>query len=133
MPTEFVPEAKFKKFIPVEGEAFSRFMRLAEQQVASENVHQQEKALEIIRKNAFTMLSLCRVDSDDGEVWKDDDIGQTNLHIADVDGKTLAMCALIALAYDNNFSIATVLTGTKNILKEQSYDRIREYLRQLIQ
>ena len=36
MPTEFVPEAKFKKFIPVEGEAFSRFMRLAEQQVASE-------------------------------------------------------------------------------------------------
>ena len=76
------------------------------------------------------MLSLCRVDSDDGEVWKDDDIGQTNLHIADVQsGKTLAMCALIALAYDNNFSIATVLTGTKNILKEQSYDRIREYLK----
>ena len=116
MSTEFFPESNSSQFTPIEGEAFSEFMKLAEQQVASEDPLQQEKALEIIRKNAFTMLSLCRRNSGEDEERDDNGIGLTNLHVADVQsGKTMAMCALIALAYDNNFSLVTVLTGTKNI------------------
>ena len=132
MSTEFFPESNSSQFTPIEGEAFSEFMKLAEQQVASEDPLQQEKALEIIRKNAFTMLSLCRKNSGEDEERDDNGIGLTNLHVADVQsGKTMAMCALIALAYDNNFSLVTVLTGTKNILKEQSSDRIKEYLNKI--
>ena len=128
MSTEFVPKSNLSQFMPTEGEAFSEFMKLAEKQVASEDHQQQEKALEIIRKNAFCSLYVERIRED--VVWDDDDIG---IYLcADVQsGKTMAMCALIALAYDNNFSLITVLTGTKNILKDQSNDRIKEYLNQI--
>lgn len=44
-------------------------------------------------------------------------------------GKTLSFTALIALAHENEFPLVIVLAGTKNILLEQTTERLRRDLR----
>lgn len=44
-------------------------------------------------------------------------------------GKTLSFTALIALAHENGFPLVIVLAGTKNILLNQTADRLRKDLR----
>ncbi len=44
-------------------------------------------------------------------------------------GKTMSFTALIALAHDNGFPLTIVLAGTKNILLNQTSDRLRKDLK----
>lgn len=44
-------------------------------------------------------------------------------------GKTMSFTALIALAHENGFPLVVVLAGTKNILLNQTADRLRKDLR----
>jgi hypothetical protein len=109
-------------FRPEEGEIFSRFMNYVRH---TEGISDHD-SLNIIRENAFNILSRCSTLSVDGR----NPSRRTNLHIGDVQsGKTLAMCSVIALAYDNNFRMVTILAGTKNILRSQSAERIQQVLR----
>lgn len=41
-------------------------------------------------------------------------------------GKTTYFLSLIAMAFDNGFEIATIFTGTKNNLKDQTYYRVKK-------
>jgi hypothetical protein len=43
-------------------------------------------------------------------------------------GKTLSFMSLLAMAHDNGFGLIVVLTGTKNILSEQSLERLEKSL-----
>lgn len=118
---ELIPEYP-SFFNPEEGETFDRFMHYVK---TTEKIEDHE-SLGIIRENAFNILARCSTLSTDGGM----PIKRTNLHIGDVQsGKTLAMCSVIALAYDNHFRMATVLAGTKNILRSQSVERIQQVLR----
>ena len=118
----FTPRAIDSFFSPLEGETFSDFLDYLREK---EKIN--PEGIEIIRSNAVKILSKClhpSVDLDDIQSE-----GRTNIHVADVQsGKTLTMCSVLALAYDNGFYLTTILTGTKNILKKQSIDRIQETL-----
>ncbi len=117
--TEVYP-AKSQFHEPIMGQTYDAF----EEFVKNERGITDKNSLDIIRKNALEIIKRC--------LFKDTynhKSQRTVLHIGEVQsGKTLAMCSVIALAYDNNFFISTILTGTKNILKAQNQDRIKEVL-----
>ena len=113
--------AKSKFWEPNIGETFNAFLDF----VKSERGINDPYDLNIIQNNAVNILKRCVYD----EVTAGESTKRTVLHLGEVQsGKTLAMCSVIALAYDNDFLIATVLTGTKNILKSQNQNRIKEVL-----
>ncbi len=106
---------------PIIGSTFDAFIDF----IKNERKITNDESISIIKNNALEIVKRCL--SDDSKI--DKDIGQTVLHVGEVQsGKTLTMCSVIALAYDNNFLISTILTGTKNILKAQNQDRIKEVL-----
>lgn len=119
---EFIQDSEEKFFSPSEGDTFARLLDFLKEYEGID-----EKGVNIIRSNAIKILSKCLHPSlNVHEIARE---GRTNVHIADVQsGKTLTMCAVLALAYDNGFYLTTILTGTKNILKKQSIDRIQETL-----
>ena len=122
MGSEYVPMCDGTFFSPIEGETFARFIDYLRDVEKLDEV-----GIRIVRENAKKILSKClhpsqQLDEIPGE-------GRTNVHVADVQsGKTLTMCSVLALAYDNGYYLTTILTGTKNILKKQSIDRIQETL-----
>ena len=118
--TEVYP-AKSKFHEPIMGPTYDAF----EEFVKNERDITDKEDLNMIKKNALEIIKRC--------LFKDTENAhksqRTVLHIGEVQsGKTLTMCSVIALAYDNNFFISTILTGTKNILKAQNQDRIKEVL-----
>ena len=122
--TEYTPQSNEIFWGPEEGETFNDFMEYVKKEIDDEG------SLKIIRDNAFQILQRCN--NPNSIVTTEEIERRTNLHLGEVQsGKTLAMCSAIALAYDNNFLITTVLTGTKNILKDQSNDRIRKILKNI--
>ncbi len=122
--TEYTPQSNEIFWGPEEGETFNDFMEYVKEEINDAG------SLKIIRDNAFQILQRCN--NPNSIVTTEEIARRTNLHLGEVQsGKTLAMCSAIALAYDNNFLITTVLTGTKNILKDQSNDRIRKILKNI--
>jgi len=118
--TEVYP-AKSQFHEPIMGPTFDAF----EEFVKNERGITDKNSLDIIRKNALEIIKRCLFRDTDNTNKSQ----RTVLHIGEVQsGKTLTMCSVIALAYDNNFFISTILTGTKNILKAQNQDRIKEVL-----
>lgn len=113
------------KFIePITGPTFDAFIDF----VKNQRDITDEQSISIIKNNALEIIKRC-LGEESKEIKIEDNLGQTVLHVGEVQsGKTLTMCSVIALAYDNNFLISTILTGTKNILKAQNQDRIKEVL-----
>ena len=104
------------------GETFKDFINFVKENRGIKD----EKSINIVKSNAIEILKRC-IDPNNKSSAKEEK--RTILHVGEVQsGKTLAMCSVIALAYDNDFLISTVLTGTKNLLKAQNQDRIKEVL-----
>ena len=117
--TEIRP-AKSKLWEPLIGDTFESFLSFVKEERGISDEH----SLNIIKNNALNILKRCVIKEDENALTK-----RTTLHLGEVQsGKTLTMCSVIALAYDNDFLITTILTGTKNILKAQNQDRIKEVL-----
>ena len=117
--TEIRP-AKSNLWEPIIGDTFESFLKFVREERGISDDH----SLNIIKNNALNILKRCVIEEDENDFTK-----RTTLHLGEVQsGKTLTMCSAIALAYDNNFLISTILTGTKNILKAQNQDRIKEVL-----
>ena len=113
--------AKSKFWEPIKGETFNSFIYFVKNERGIKDPHD----INIIENNAVNILKKCVYD----EKTTVNSTKRTILHLGEVQsGKTLAMCSVIALAYDNDFLISTVLTGTKNILKSQNQNRIKEVL-----
>ena len=113
--------AKSKFWEPIKGETFNSFLYFVKNERGIKDPHD----INIIENNAVNILKKCVYD----EKTTVNSTKRTILHLGEVQsGKTLAMCSVIALAYDNDFLISTVLTGTKNILKSQNQNRIKEVL-----
>jgi hypothetical protein len=122
--TIFRPRGHSEFFSPVEGDTFAQFIDFLR---SEEKID--DRGIEIIRSNAIRILSKCLHPNCHGDHNTIPPEGRTNVHVADVQsGKTLTMCSVLALAYDNGIHLTTILTGTKNILKAQSIDRIQETL-----
>ena len=118
--TEVYP-AKSKFNEPIMGPTYDAF----EEFVKNERDITDKEDLNMIKKNAQEIIKRCLFLEKDNKHKSQ----RTVLHIGEVQsGKTLTMCSVIALAYDNDFFISTILTGTKNILKAQNQDRIKEVL-----
>ena len=117
--TEIRP-AKSKLWEPIIGDTFESFLKFVKEDRGIVDEH----SINIIKNNALNILKRCVIEEDENNLSK-----RTTLHLGEVQsGKTLTMCSVIALAYDNDFLISTILTGTKNILKAQNQDRIKEVL-----
>ena len=113
--------AKTKFWEPNIGDTFLSFLEFVKEKRKIKDPYD----LQIIQNNAINIIKKCIIE-ENNSINKSK---RTTLHLGEVQsGKTLAMCSVIALAYDNDFLISTVLTGTKNILKSQNQDRIREVL-----
>ena len=106
--TEVYP-AKSQFHEPIMGPTFDAF----EEFVKNERGITDKNSLDIIRKNALEIIKRCLFRDTDNTNKSQ----RTVLHIGEVQsGKTLTMCSVIALAYDNNFFISTemgIILSTK--------------------
>ena len=121
---EVTPINSTKFWTPSQGDTFKQFYNYCEQVEGL-----QQKDIDIIKANAKKILERCI-----NPISNEKGVARTNLHIGDVQsGKTLTMTAAIALAHDNGFLVATVLSGTKTILKDQNESRIESILQKIDQ
>ena len=92
--------AKSKFWEPTKGETFNSFLDF----VKNERGINDPFDINIIQNNAVNILKKCVYD----EKTSGTSTKRTILHLGEVQsGKTLAMCSVIALAYDNDFLIST--------------------------
>ena len=115
--------AKSKFWEPNIGETFNAFLDF----VKSERGINDPYDLNIIQNNAVNILKRCVSD----KVTAGKSTKRTILHLGEVQsGKTLAMCSVIALAYE---LLISVLTGTKIRSKHRTKIVLKRFWMQLIQ